>query len=88
MFTMIDLAGEYLNELLDNANAAEETVVRFVVEDRTLKPTLDTARPGDATFDHDGQTVLVLDTQVMQAIADSTLDVQATDDGPQLVLFR
>ena len=88
MFTMTDLAGEYLNELLDNANAAEETVVRFVVEDRTLKPTLDTARLGDAAFDYDGRTVLVLDTQVMQAIADSTLDVQATDEGPQLILLR
>jgi hypothetical protein len=88
MFTITYVAGDYLTELLDTANASEETAVRFVVENNTLTPKLDTARPGDAAFDHEGRTVLVLDSSVAQAMADSTLDVQATDEGPQLVLLR
>ena len=88
MFTITYVAGDYLTELLDDANASEETAVRFVIEDNTLTPKLDTARLGDATFDHEGRTVLVLDTSVVQAVGDSTLDVHATDAGPQLVLLR
>src|SRR5919106_1403883 len=78
MFTITYGAGEYLTELLDNANTSEETAVRFVFEGNTLTPKLDTGRPGDATFDHEGRTVLVLESQVAQAVDDRTLDVQAT----------
>jgi hypothetical protein len=88
MFTITDVAGDYLTELLENAPASAGTAVRFVVEDNTRTPKLDTAHPGETTFDHEGRTVLVLASSVAQAIADSTLDVQATDEGPQLVLRR
>jgi hypothetical protein len=87
MFMMTETAGEYLTTVLDNANASEETAIRFVLEGNTLTPKLDNARPGDATFDHVGRQVLVLDAQVSQVLADSTLDVQATDEGPKLILL-
>jgi hypothetical protein len=88
MFTMTETAGEYLTALLDNANAAEETAIRLVLDDKTLTPKLDNARPGDATFDHEGRTVLVLDAQVKQVLGESMLDVRATEEGPTLVLLR
>jgi hypothetical protein len=88
MFTMSETAGEYLTTLLDNANAAEETAIRFVLDGNTLTPKLDNARPGDATFDHEGRMVLVLDAQVTQALDESMLDVRATEEGPKLVLLR
>ena len=88
MFTMTETAGEYLTTVLDDSNAAEETAIRLVVEDNTLTPKLDNARPGDATFDHEGRTVLVLDEQMTQVLAESRLDVRATEEGPQLVLLR
>ena len=87
MFIITETAGEYLTAVLDNANASEETAIRFVLEGNTLTPTLDNARPGDASFDHAGRRILVLDAQVSQALADSTLDVEATDEGPQLILL-
>ena len=87
MFTMTETAGEYLTTVLDDANAAEETAIRLVIEDNTLMPKLDNARPGDATFDHEGRTVLVLDEQMTQVLAESRLDVSATEEGPQLVLL-
>ena len=87
MLMMTETAGEYLTALLDNTNAPEETAIRFVLEGNTLTPRLDNSRPGDATFDHDGRRVLVLDADVSQALAESTLDVQATEEGPKLVLL-
>jgi hypothetical protein len=86
MFMMTETAGEYLIAVLDDANASEETAIRFVLEGNTLTPKLDNTRPGDATFDHEGRRVLVLDEQVSQVLAESTLDVQTTEDGPKLVL--
>jgi hypothetical protein len=88
MFTMTETAGEYLTTLLDSANAEEETAIRLVLEGNTLTPTLDSARPGDATFDHEGRMVLVLDAQVTQVLAESMLDVRATEEGPKLFLLR
>jgi hypothetical protein len=88
MFTMTEAAGSYLTTVLDNANASEEAAIRFVLEGNTLAPRLDHAHPGDATFDHAGRRVLVLDTQVSELLTDSTLDVQATDEGPKLILLQ
>jgi hypothetical protein len=88
MFTMTETAGEYLTTVLDDANAAEETAIRLVIDGNTLTPQLDSARPGDATFDHEGRMVLVLDARVTQILDESMLDVRATEEGPQLVLLR
>ncbi len=89
MFAMTETAGEYLTAVLDDANAAEETAIRLVLDGNTLTPKLDNARPGDATFDHEGRMVLVLDAQVTQVLAESMLDVRATtEEGPKLFLLR
>jgi hypothetical protein len=88
MFTMTETAGEYLATVLDDANAAEETAIRLEIDGNTLTPKLDNARPGDATFDHEGRMVLVLDARVTQVLAESMLDVRATEEGEQLVLLR
>jgi hypothetical protein len=87
MLTMTDTAGEYLTTVLDDANAAEETAIRLVLDGNTLTPKLDNARPGDATFDHEGRMVLMLDAQLTQVLAESMLDVRVTEEGPVLVLL-
>ena len=88
MFAITDAAGEYLATLLDSAEASDDTAIRFVLEGSTLTPKMDSARPGDATFDHEDRTVLVLDVEVSEAFGEATLDVRPTDDGPKLVLLR
>ena len=88
MLTITDAAGAYLATLLDNANASEETGICFVLEGNTLTPKLDRARPGDATFDHEERTILVLDAEVSDALGKVTLDVRPTDGGSKLVLLR
>ena len=86
MLTVTEAAGAYLTEILAEVNAADGTAVRFVVQENKLAPYLDNSRPGDATFDHEGRTVLVLDENISQTLANSTLDVKDTTTGPQLVL--
>ena len=88
MFTITDAAGEYLTALLDNTDAPEDAAIRFVFEGDTLTPKLDSARPGDATFDHEDRTILVLDAEVLDALGAGTLDVRPTNDGPELVVHR
>ena len=63
MFMMTETAGEYLTAVLDNANASEETAIRFVLEGNTLTPKLDNAGPGDEKFDYAGRMVLILDVR-------------------------
>ena len=87
MLTITDAAGAYLTTLLDHANASEETAIRFVLEGSALTPTMDSARPGDATFAHAERTILVLDAEVSDALGEAILDVRPTDNGPNLVLL-
>lgn len=44
------------------------------------------AHPGDGTFAHEGKTVLVLSDELCQQLADGTIDVEDTDEGPRLRL--
>jgi len=73
--------------VLDKTNISEGTAIRLVLEGNTLTPQVDNAHPGDETFDYEGRTVLMLDAQVSQVLDDSTLDVEATDEGPKLILL-
>jgi Fe-S cluster assembly iron-binding protein IscA len=84
MLNITEAAGGYLSKVLDDANATPETAVRLVVQSSGLTAALDTERPGDAAIDHDGRKVLLLDAQASQVLADRTLDMQPTEEGPRL----
>ena len=84
MLTVTEATGGYLSKVLEEAKASPETAVRLAVEGNGLTAALDTERPGDTTFDHNGRTVLLLDEQASQVLSERTLDVQTTTDGPRL----
>lgn len=86
MFVMTEPAGEFLCAVLDRANAPEEAAIRFAVEGDELISKLDKPRPGDATFDHEGRKVLVMDEEMARLLDGSTLDLQPTNEGEKLVL--
>jgi len=88
MLTMTKAAGDYLTAVLQRANTSHDTAIRILLEDDELAPTLDTARPGDETLDYHGRKVVLLDAEVCEYLADSTLDFQATDDGPRLLILQ
>jgi hypothetical protein len=86
MLTVTESAGAHLSSLLNEAEAPEDVAVRFVLEGQGLAMALDNERPEDEKFDHEGKTILLLDNQISELLADKTLDIEMAEDGPQLAL--
>ena len=86
MLTMTIDAGEHLKSLLEQAEAPENAAARFVASDDGLSLHVDEPRPGDETIEHEGRTVLLLDAQIAELLADRTLDIEQTEEGPALTL--
>ncbi len=103
MFALSEAAAAFLSEELAEAEAPDDAVVRLLIEEKPVdgrkQPSpvegeeqrltlqVDKVRPGDATFDHGGRTVLVVNEQISELLADKTLDVKDTDEGPKLALL-
>lgn len=79
-------AAEQLAAMLDQAGASGRVAVRISRGEEGWRMRLDRESPDDETFDHRGRTVLVLGQSVAEALADATLDVRETDEGPSLVI--
>ena len=88
MFVMTEAAGGFLTRVLEEARAAEDTAVRFLLEGERVTPTLDTVRAGDDVFAHAGRKVLVVDKGVSSALGSSVLDVEKTQNGSKLILMH
>ena len=86
MLTLTDAAAVHLTELLTAAEAPDDVAVRCVRSEEGLALQMDSERPGDDTFAHEGRTVLLLDSDVSEALTDRTLDVEDSVDGPRLAL--
>jgi Fe-S cluster assembly iron-binding protein IscA len=76
MLTVTEAAGGHVGQILSQENFPEEVAIRLVYEGRGIGMQPDNERPGDATFEHDGRVVLLLDEQVSQLLANDTLDVE------------
>ncbi len=88
MLKITEAAGEYLTAVLERARASGETAIRIELHDGTLSPALDSVRPGDETYDHQGRMVLLLDAPVRDYLEDSMLDVDETPGGPKLLILQ
>lgn len=88
MFVMTETAGGLLTRILQEANAADDTAVRLVLEGEDVKPMLDSVKPGDDVFAHAGRKVLVIDKSVARALDSSVLDTKETREGRKLVLMH
>lgn len=86
MLTITEAAGEYLLNQLVEAKASELSAVRFAIKGQELVPSVDQPSDDDATIDHGGRTVLVLDEKVSKLLSDKTLDVEETEGGPRLTV--
>lgn len=84
MLTITENAAVHLSKLL--ADVPDEAVVRFVPAENGLSIELGAMQPGDTTFAHGDKTVLAFDAEVNEALAEKTLDLQSSEQGPQLTL--
>jgi Fe-S cluster assembly iron-binding protein IscA len=84
MLTVTEAASARLAQMLKQQNAPAHIAVRFVCEQQTAGLRQDSERPGDTSFQHQGRTVLVLDAQVSELLAEVTLDLE----GARLTLQR
>jgi hypothetical protein len=73
-------------QLLTQVGAQDDLVIRLVLDEHDIVPTMGQARVVDTAFSYEGRTVLVLDALIVQTMVDQTLDVQDTEDGLKMVL--
>lgn len=81
-------AAEALHRALEVEEADESQGLRLT---RTAEGSYwlrrDDEREGDDVFEHAGRKVLLVEPALSEALADATVDVVATDRGPQLALY-
>jgi Fe-S cluster assembly iron-binding protein IscA len=83
---LTEQALEHLAAALDRAAAGASDAIRLVAGRGGWAMRLDQPGPEDETFDHEGRTVLIVDTRVAEYLEDRTLDVRDTEAGPRLKL--
>ncbi len=86
MLTLSYTASEHLALMLADAEAPDDAVMRLVANDDECGLEIDTVQPGDTTFVHAKKTVLAIDEQVSELLANQKLVVDVTDDKPRLKL--
>jgi Fe-S cluster assembly iron-binding protein IscA len=79
MLTVTDAAKTRLAQILDEQGLPEEVAVRLVYEEQGVALQQGSERPGDATFQHEGRTVLLLDADVSELLSEGTLDVEGAE---------
>lgn len=78
VLTVTEAARARLAQMLKQRDALEDIAVRFVYEGQGIALQYNSERTGDTTFQHEGRTVLLLDAQVSELLAENTLDLEGT----------
>ncbi len=72
--------------MLSEQEDRDDVVVRIKLTKGDVAMQPDKIHPGDETFDHNGNVVLVLDQQTSQLLGNKTIDLMTDDDGSHLIL--
>ncbi len=88
MFTVTEAAGAYLAKLLAEAETPENenVVIRISQGKDGFGLTFSQASPEDTTFPHEGVTVLAIDEELSQELADRTLETETTENDTALLI--
>ena len=78
MLTVTEAASARLAQMLKQQSMPQEIAVRSVYEGQGIALRQDRERARDATFQYEGRTVLLLDAQVSELLAEDTLDLAGT----------
>lgn len=88
MLTVTTAALDRLSGKLIGKRAQGSDGMRFTRQSDGWKLHVDAAQPSDTVYDHNGRTVLLLDANTTAAMAEMSLVVTKTDDGPRLRLIK
>ena len=87
MITVTESAKEELKRISLQATGQPESILRLVSNEQgQLGLVADSEREGDQVIEHQGETVLVVDSQTSAALDGVGMDYQDAEDGPRLVL--
>ena len=86
MLTVTDMAAQYLRETLTRKEEDAPAALRIVYSEDGYQLTLDDPKEGDQVFEHEGESYLLVDSGVGEALSDATLDVQESPQGTRLTL--
>jgi len=86
MVTVTYTAAEHMAYVLSENQVHDDVVVRIKWTEGGVEMQPDKIRPGDETFDHNGNVVLVLDQQTSQLLGNKTIDLMTDDDGSHLII--
>lgn len=80
-------AAEALHQTLEHEDAGESQGLRLArTAEGSFQLRVDNEREGDDVFEHADRKILLVEPAVAETLAEVTLDVVATDSGPQLAL--
>jgi len=86
MVHVTERAREMFKEALEQIGDAPSLVLRLGPTGSGLGVFPDSPRDEDHIIEHDGQVVLLIDSEVSEALAGKTVDVEDDPDGARFVL--
>jgi len=86
MLTVTDDAKSHLANLLDASGAPDGTAVRLVPSEQGLGLTTGTEEPQDTSYELEGRTVLLVNSELNTQLAEHTMDTEQTEEGTTLTI--
>ncbi len=84
--TVTDKAAQLLKEIQTGHEEAAAKTLRLIQRGDNFELTFDSASADDSVFQSEGNDVLLVAPDVSEILADATIDVQDTSEGPRLTL--
>ena len=88
MIQVTERARETFKNKLEDLIERPGVMLRIGSTDSGLEIFPDTLKDADQIIEHDGRAVLLLDQEVSEMLADTTIDVEEHADGVQVVVWR
>jgi Fe-S cluster assembly iron-binding protein IscA len=81
MLTLTPSAAQLLKNALSKAEDVEKPRVRLGIVQGHVKLAMDRERPGDATVEHEDESLIVMDPPTSKRLGDRKLDVDESTRG-------
>lgn len=89
MLTVTEKAAEELKSTLDAVEPEDGQILRLIYDQSSgFGLTLDEEQEGDQIVESAGKKVLLIGSDLADAVDGATIDVRDTDEGPRLTISR